>query len=369
MKILVTGAKGFLGKNLIAELKNRGYRELLCYDCDSDPSLLDIFTAECEFVFHLAGVNRPKDTNEFIQGNFEFTSRLIDCLKRNKNKAPIVVSSSIQAVKDNPYGASKKAGEDALFDYAADSGAKVMIYRLQNVFGKWSRPNYNSVVATFCNNIAHSLPIQINDLEAKLNLIYIDDVVNEFIRALEGKANYFGNFCRVEPVYEVTLGELSKRIYSFKESRENLFIPDFSDDFTKKLYSTYLSYLPQDEFSYQLTPHTDHRGSFTEFIKTSDFGQVSVNVSVPGVTKGNHWHHTKNEKFLVVSGSGIIQFRRVGDENVISYPVRSDRLTVVDIPCGYTHSITNTGDGDLVTIMWASEPFDKDNPDTYYMEV
>jgi len=369
MKILVTGAKGFIGKNLIAELKNRKYTEILEYDRDTDPSLLDEFCKKASFVFHLAGVNRPKEQSEFMEGNFGFTSDLLDSLKKHNNTCPVMISSSIQAELDNPYGESKKAGEDLLLDYGVETGAKVLVYRFPNVFGKWCRPNYNSAVATFCHNVAHSLPIQVNDPSVVMNLVYIDDVVNELINSLEGKENKIGSFCGVPVVHTITLGEIVDLIYSFKKSRDNRSVPNMSDAFTKKLYSTYLSYLPEDQLSYDLKMNVDERGSFTEFIKTPDRGQVSVNISKPGVTKGNHWHHTKNEKFLVVSGKGVIRFRKIDSDEVLEYFVSGDKMEVVDIPTGYTHNIENLGDSDMVTIMWANESFDYEKPDTYYLEV
>lgn len=369
MKILVTGAKGFVGKNLIAELRNRGYKDIFEYSRDTDKSLLDKYTKECEFVFHLAGVNRPKDGKEFMEGNFGFTSQLLELLKKHNNKAPILLTSSIQAERDNPYGKSKKAGEDLVFNYGKETGVKVLVYRLPNVFGKWCRPNYNSAVATFCHNIARDLPITVNDPNVIMNLVYIDDVVEEFIKALEGKENRVGKFCEIPIVHKNTLGEIVYLIYSFKRSREKRSIPNMSDEFTKKLYSTYLSYLPEDKFSYELKMNVDVRGSFTEFIRTLDRGQISVNILKPGIVKGNHWHHTKNEKFLVVKGKGVIRFRKIDSDEIIEYYVSGDKLEVVDIPPGYTHNIENLGDTDMVTIMWANEPFDPEKPDTYYLEV
>lgn len=369
MKILVTGAKGFVGKNLVAELKNRGYKEIFEFDIDTDKSLLDKYTKECEFVYHLAGVNRPENESEFMEGNFGFTSELLELLKKYNNKSPVLMTSSIQAEKDNSYGKSKRAGEDLLFSYRKETGAEVFVYRLPNIFGKWSRPNYNSVVATFCYNIARDLDIQINDLEAKLTLAYIDDVVEEFIKAMEDTPTMERDYCKVSLTYNTTVGEIAELIKSFKESRVNLNIPDMGNEFTKKLYSTYLSYLPEDKFSYGLKMNVDNRGSFTEFIRTPERGQVSVNVSKPGITKGNHWHHTKNEKFLVVSGKALIRFRKIDSDDIIEYKVSGDELEVVDIPTGYTHSIINVGDTDLVTIIWANECFDSENPDTYYLEV
>jgi len=369
MKILVTGAKGFIGKNLIAELKNQKYNDILEFDRDTDSSLLDIWTKECDFVFHLAGVNRPQNQEEFMKGNFGFTSELLDSLKKNNSKATVMISSSIHANLDNPYGQSKKAGEELLFSYREETGAKVLVYRFPNVFGKWCRPNYNSAVATFCHNIAHDLPIKVNDPSVKMSLVYIDDVVDELINALVGNESRNEPFCEVKPVHNITLGEIVDLLNSFKNSREDRTIPDMSDSFTKKLYSTYLSYLPADKFSYDLKMNVDHRGSFTEFIKTPERGQVSVNVSKPGITKGNHWHHTKNEKFLVVSGKGVIRFRKIDSVEIIEYVVSGEKMEVVDIPTGYTHNIENLGNTDMVTVMWANEQFDPNKPDTYFLEV
>lgn len=383
MKILVTGAKGFVGKNLIAQLKNLKYDEIFEYDIDTDLQLLDQYTKECEFVFHLAGVNRPKDNAEFMEGNFGFTSVLLNKLKEASNKAPVLITSSIQAALNNPYGESKKAGEDLMFAYGKEVEAPVYVYRLPNVFGKWCRPNYNSAVATFCNNIANDLDITVNDRTVMMHLVYIDDVVEEFIRALEGNPtsladcdfkgsddeNNIRDFKGVPVVHDRTLGEIADIICSFKESRKNLSIPDMSDPLVSKLYSTYLSYLPTNGFSYPLKMNEDNRGSFTEFIRNKDRGQVSVNISHPGITKGQHWHHSKNEKFLVVKGEGLIRFRKIDSSEIIEYRVSGDKLEVVDIPTGYTHSIVNVGDEDMVTVMWANEPFNPDKPDTFYLEV
>lgn len=369
MKILVTGAKGFIGKNLIAELRNRKYDDIYEFDKDTEFSLLDEFCKEADFVFHLAGVNRPEKQSEFMEGNFGFTSDLLNTLKKHNNKCPVMISSSVQAELDNPYGKSKKAGEELLLDYSRENGAKVLIYRFPNVFGKWCRPNYNSAVATFCHNIAHDLSIQVNDPSVVMNLVYIDDVVNELINTLVGNGNKVDSFFEVPVTHTITLGEIADLVQSFKKSREDRLVPNMSDAFAKKLYSTYLSYLPEDQFSYELKMNVDQRGSFTEFIKTPDRGQVSVNISKPGITKGNHWHHTKNEKFLVVSGKGVIRFRRIDSDEVLEYFVNGYKMEVVDIPTGYTHNIENLGDIDMVTIMWANESFDPEKPDTYYLEV
>jgi UDP-2-acetamido-2,6-beta-L-arabino-hexul-4-ose reductase len=370
-KILVTGATGFVGKNLVVELRNRKYSTIYEYDLDSEPNLLDQYTKDCDFVFHLAGVNRPKEEREFMTGNFGFTSDLLASLKKNNNKAPLLITSSIQAAFDNPYGRSKKAGEDLIFEYANETGTLVYVYRLPNVFGKWCRPNYNSAVATFCHNLANGFPITINDPEVVMNLVYIDDVVNELIRQIEsGKQPISENkYCSVSPIHTIQLGDIATLISSFRDSRLNLSIPLMTDAFTKKLYSTYLSYLPVDQFSYPLKMNIDSRGSFTEFLKSSDRGQVSVNISKPGIAKGNHWHHTKCEKFLVVSGCGVIRFRKVNSDKILEYFISGEKLEVVDIPVGYTHNIENLGANVMVTIMWANESFDPDKSDTYFETV
>lgn len=381
MKILVTGAKGFVGKNLVAELKNikdgkaKNYNltnDLTIYefDVDTPADLLDGFCRDCDFVFNLAGVNRPENPDEFMKGNFGFASTLLDTLKKYNNICPVMLSSSTQAELDNPYGKSKRAGEELFFEYGRQTGARVLVYRFPNVFGKWCRPNYNSAVATFCNNIANDLPIQVNDRNHKMTLVYIDDVVRELINALSSEETRDGEFCKVPFEHSTTLGEIVDLIYSFKESRNNLSVPDMTDGgFAKKLYSTYLSYLPKGKFSYPLKMNIDNRGSFTEILRTSDAGQFSVNISKPHITKGQHWHHTKNEKFLVVSGKGVIRFRKIDSDEVIEYFVSGDRLEVVDIPTGYTHNIENLGDTDMVTFMWCNECFNPEKPDTYFLEV
>ncbi len=381
MKILVTGAKGFVGKNLILQLQNirdgkdktsplPADLEICAYDVDSDTALLDTYCADCDIVFNLAGVNRPENTEEFMQGNFGFASALLDTLKKHKNTCPVMLSSSTQAALDNPYGKSKKAGEDLFFAYSRETGADVLVYRFPNIFGKWCRPNYNSAVATFCHNIARELPITVNDRAHEMTLVYIDDVVRELVSAAAGKPTRDGDFCRVPVEHKTTLGEIVDLLYAFHDSRKTLQVPDLTDgSFSKKLYSTYLSYLPPEGFSYPLTQHTDARGSFTEILRTANHGQFSVNVSKPGITKGQHWHNTKNEKFLVVSGKGVIRFRKPGEEKVYSYFVSGEKLEVVDIPTGYTHNIENLGDSDLVTFMWCNECFDPTRPDTYALDV
>lgn len=379
MNILVTGAKGFVGKNLVSQLHNiqsgkaKNYKvpseiKVFEYDIDSDPAELDVYCKNADFVFNLAGVNRPKDQSEFMQGNFGFASTLLDTLKKHHNTCPVMISSSTQAALDNPYGESKRAGENLLFEYSKETGAKVLVYRFPNVFGKWCKPNYNSAVATFCNNIAKGLPIQINDRSAVMSLVYVDDVVNELIAALTDDENRQSDYCAVPTVHTITLGEIVDLLNSFKESRVSLSVPDMGNAFVKKLYSTYLSYLPKDQFSYPLKMNVDDRGSFTEIIRTEDRGQFSVNVSKPHITKGQHWHHTKNEKFVVVSGKGVIRFRKIDEPSaeVIEYLVSGDKIEVVDIPTGYTHNIENLGDTDMVTFMWCNECFDPQHPDTFF---
>lgn len=384
MKVLVTGAKGFVGKNLCAELANIAAQKdrsfgmdpditVFEYDLDTDPALLQTYCAECDFVLHLAGVNRPKDPSEFMSGNFGFTSTLLDTLKACNNTCPVMISSSTQAALDNPYGHSKKAGEDLLLEYGRETGAKVLVYRFPNVFGKWCRPNYNSAVATFCNNIASDLPITVNDRGVQMTLVYIDDVVTELIHALMGNETREGDYCRVPIEHKITLGEIVDLIYSFKDCETDLSVPDMSDPFTSKLYTTYLSYLPTEKFIYDLKMNTDPRGSFTEIIRSADRGQFSVNISRPSVTKGNHWHHSKHEKFVVVKGEALIQLRKVGlDENGNAFPVQNFRVSgehiqVVQMIPGYTHNIINLSKTeDLVTFMWANECFNPDKPDTFF---
>lgn len=380
MKILITGAKGFVGRNLVEALKNiRDSKDktydltsdlvIYEYDVDTQESLLEEYCKNADFVFNLAGVNRPEKEEDFIKGNFDFASTLLNTLEKYNNKCPVMLSSSIQASLDNPYGKSKKAGEDLFFEHSKRTGAKVLVYRLPNVFGKWCRPNYNSAVATFCHNIAHDLPITVNDRNHMMMLVYIDDVVNELINALIGKENRIDNYCAVSVVHKITLGEIVDLLYSFKKSRKDLSVVDTSDAFANKLYATYISYLSEDDFSYPLKMNCDERGSFTEILRTKECGQFSVNISKPGITKGNHWHNTKNEKFVVVSGKGVIRFRKIGDDKVIEYFVSGDKIEVIDIPTGYTHNIENLGDSDMVTFMWANECFNPDKPDTFFEEV
>ena len=370
MNVLVTGAKGFIGKNLTVELKNR--KQYNVFECDVDTSREQLaeYAEKCDFVFHLAGVNRPQNAEEFMTGNYGFTTELLDLLAEKANKSPILMSSSIQAELDNDYGKSKKAGEDYVLGYGKRNGVATYVFRLPNVYGKWCRPNYNSAIATFCHNISRGLEIKVNSRDTVLTVVYIDDVLNAFIDAVNGNViRDAKGYCKVPVEDKISLGEIVDALYSFKESRKNLGIADMNRGVIKKLYSTYLSYLPPCDFAYDLKMNTDARGSFTEFLRTNGQGQVSVNISKPHIVKGNHWHHTKNEKFLVVKGRGVIRFRKIDCKEIIEYNVSGDKLQVVDIPCGYTHNIENVGDEDMVTVMWANEPFDKENPDTFYEEV
>ena len=367
--ILITGAKGFLAKNLIARLIGLGFSNLLLVDRDTPKSTYEAYVKQAQFIFHFAGVNRPKDPKEFMVGNTDTIAELIEMLERLNSKAPVVVSSSTQAMDLNPYGISKKAGEDLLLSFSIKHKHPIFIYRFTNIFGKWARPNYNSVVATFCYNIARDLPIKINDEQAKISLVYVDDVIDEMLRCLEGKVTTIDGILRILPEYEITVGQLADNLQRFKRTRVTLNLENQHDLLVKKLYATYLSYLDEHTFIYDLKMNIDHRGSFTELFKTKQEGQISVNISKPGITKGNHYHHTKNEKFIVVGGTGLIKFRLINSKEVIEYRVNGEKLQVIDIPPGYVHNITNIGKDDLVTIMWASELFDKQNPDTYPMEV
>ncbi|MEG1796262.1 MAG: NAD-dependent epimerase/dehydratase family protein [Clostridium sp.] len=368
--ILITGANGFVGKNLVATLKELKEYNILTYDINNTEEELKDYIENSDFIFHLAGVNRPTEVKDFYEGNTGLTEKVIKLLESMGKNTPILITSSIQAELDNDYGKSKRGAEEVIEKYGKDNNASVYIFRLPNVFGKWCRPNYNSAVATFCHNIAHGLDVWISDESIEVNLVYIDDVVNSFIKELKNedrdtnKQHYHVNI-----THKKTLGEIVNLLHSFKKSREDLRVPDMKDEFAKKLYSTYLSYLGEDDFKYPLKMNIDNRGSFTEFIKSNDRGQVSINISKPGITKGNHWHHTKNEKFLVVSGEGVIRFRKIDSDKIIEYKVSGKNLEVVDIPVGYTHNIINTGETDMVTVMWVNEIFDPERPDTMYLEV
>ncbi|EHK2407015.1 polysaccharide biosynthesis C-terminal domain-containing protein [Clostridium perfringens] len=369
MKVLVTGAKGFIGKNLVSTLDREDKYEIICIDRENSKEELEKGVLNSDFIVHLAGINRPKNEEEFFEGNTGLTEEIIEILKKNNKNTSILITSSIQADLDNAYGQSKKGAEEALIKYMADTKGNVFIFRLPNVFGKWCRPNYNSAIATFCHNIARGEEVWISDPSKEMTLVYIDDVVRNIKNVIDNEENYIPGYQNVDIEHKATLGEIVDLINSFKESRKSLMIPNMENELTKKLYSTYLSYLPEKDFSYPLKMNVDNRGSFTEFIKSKDRGQVSVNISKPGITKGNHWHDTKNEKFLVVSGEGVIRFRKVDSEEIIEYKVSGKKLEVVDIPVGYTHSIINTGERDMVTIMWVNEIFNPEKPDTIYLEV
>ncbi len=396
MNILITGAAGFVGKNLTAALEcirdgkdrthpNLAIGELYLYDIDSPAELLEEACEKADFVFNLAGVNRPKDQSEFMAGNFGFASTLLDTLKKHRNTCPVMLSSSIQATlvgryAGGEYGMSKKAGEELFFSYAAETGAEVLVYRFPNLFGKWCRPNYNSAVATFCHNYAHDLPITVNDPAVELELLYIDDLVEEMIAALEGKAHHCefegvdtilredGRYCTAPVTHKVTLGKIVELLDAFKAQPETLVMPEIpKNGFAKKLYSTYLSYLPREKAAFPLKMNEDARGSFTELMRTKNCGQFSVNISKPGITKGQHWHHTKWEFFIVVSGHGLIQQRKIGSDEVLNFEVSGERIEAVHMLPGYTHNIINLSETEnLVTVMWANELFDPNKPDTFF---
>ena len=399
MNILVTGAKGFVGKNLVAQLrniaegKNKSYGDVVVgeifeYDIDSTTEELDDFCCRADFVFNLAGVNRPQTTDEFMQGNFGFASTLLDTLKKHNNTCPVMLSSSIQATlvgryAEGEYGRSKKAGEELFFDYSAATGAKVLVYRFPNLFGKWCRPNYNSAVATFCNNIANDLPIMVNDRSTMLELLYIDDLVDEMVAALKGEEHHCefdgidtvlkadGRYCAAPITHKVTLGEIVDLLESFHKQPETLVVPEIPyNSFAKKLYSTYLSYLPKEKVAFPLKMNIDARGSFTELLRSEKCGQVSINISKPGITKGEHWHNTKWEFFIVVSGHGLIQERKIGSDEVMEFEVSGNKIEAIHMLPGYTHNIINLSDTeDLVTVMWANESFDPNKPDTFFEKV
>ena len=399
MKILITGARGFVGKNLtenlrcIAAGKNRtrpalSIEEVFTYDVDTDPALLDEYCAQADYVFNLAGVNRPKEQSEFMTGNFGFASTLLDTLKKHHNTCPVMLASSIQATLigrygQSDYGKSKLAGEELFFAYSAETGAPVHVYRFPNLFGKWCRPNYNSAVATFCNNIANDLPIQVNDPAVELELLYIDDLVEEMLNALEGKPSRCdydglepvftpaGRYCAATVTHKATLGEIVDLLHRFKAQPQTLVMPGIpAGSFAKKLYSTYLSYLPAQAVSFPLKMNVDDRGSFTELLRTADCGQVSVNISKPGITKGQHWHNTKWEFFIVVAGHGLIQERKIGTDEVLEFEVSGDKIEAIHMLPGYTHNIINLSETEnLVTVMWANEAFDPGHPDTFFEKV
>ncbi len=384
MNILITGAAGFVGKNLTAALKNIQEEkdktrptltvdELYLYDIDTPKEVLEEACQKADFVFHMAGVNRPQDPKEFMEGNFGFSSTLLEILKKYGNTCPVVLSSSIQATLEGryaqgDYGKSKRAGEDLFFAYSEETGAKVLVYRFPNLFGKWCRPNYNSAVATFCHNIANDLPITVNDPKVELTLLYIDDLIAEMLDALEGKEHQNGKFCICPITHQVTLGEIADLLYTFADQPKTLVVPEIpAGSFAKKLYSTYLSYLPKEKVAFPLKMNEDARGSFTELLRSEKCGQVSVNISKPGITKGQHWHHTKWEFFIVVSGHGLIQLRKIGSDEVLNFEVSGENIQAVHMLPGYTHNIINLSDTEnLVTVMWANEAFDPHHPDTFF---
>ena len=367
-KCLVTGANGFVGRNLCIHLENIDDVEVLKFDINNTEVELNEFLLEADFIFHFAGVNRPKNEDEFEEGNATLTQHIVDILQKAGKKTPILVSSSTQATLDNPYGISKKNAEGVAFDYGKN--APIFVYRFPNLFGKWCRPNYNSVVATFCYNIARDLEIKINDESYLMTLCYIDDVVKECIKCLEGKKKTASDgFCHVETTYQITLGELADKIKSFREIRKTGILPNMADNFTRLLHSTYLSYLEEEDFSYFPTLHTDDRGWLFELIKQPSFGQIFVSITKPGIMRGNHYHHSKVEKFTVVQGEAIIRFRKIDSDEILEYRVSGTKPEIVDIPPGYTHNIENVGDRDVLTLFWACEMFDPENPDTYYLGV
>ena len=368
MKILVTGSNGFVGKNLISNLSLNKDIEIYRYDKDNTLEDLDKYTKDCEFVYHLAGVNRPQDPKEFMEGNFGFTTILLDYLKKNNNKCPIMISSSIQAELDNDYGKSKKAGEDLILNYGKENGIKTFVYRFPNLFGKWCRPNYNSVIATWCNNVAHNENIKVDDKSKELTLAYIDDVCSELIKCLDNNETRDGEYCIIPITYKKTLGEISSLIKSFKENDRGIMVPSTGDNFIKDLYATYISYVPLGELVVDLEEHRDNRGVFCELVRTKEAGQVSVSTTNPNIVRGGHYHNTKMERFIVIKGKAKIEFEHVIDHSKYEFEVSGDKLQYVTIPVGYQHSINNIGDDELVLILWANELFNPEIPDTYVME-
>lgn len=367
MKILITGSNGFIAKNLIEHLKRDENIKLYLYSKNDSVNILEAYVKEADFIFHLAGVNRPENIDEFYTGNSGLTKIIIDILINEKKSTPILLSSSTQSELDNDYGKSKKKAECLLLNYTEQTNANIYIYKLPNIFGKWSKPNYNSVISTWCHNIANDLDIQVNDKNVELNLVYVDDVVKSFIDKLDSKSDE--QYFQIDTVYKKTLGEIEELLYKFKDNRASLVIPNVASGFERALYATYLSYLSNDNFSYSLKGHQDDRGTFYEILKTLDSGQFSLSTTAPGIMRGNHYHHTKNEKFLVVKGKATIEFRHILTDEVISYNVSDKKMEVVEMIPGYTHNIKNTGDEEMVLFLWANETFDQDKPDTYFLEV
>lgn len=368
-RVLVTGSRGFIGSNLVQALKRIPGIELFEFDVDHHHGILEEAISKANIVFHLAGVNRPENIEEYEVGNVGFTRKLIELIDRANKKPVIVFSSSIQAELDNPYGSSKKKAEEVLIDWGNKSNAVILIYRLPNVFGKWCRPNYNSAVATFCYNIARDLDIKITDPERKLRLVYIDDVIEEFIRQMNVNHSVGGHYLEVKPVFEIKISELVALIKEFRESRATLRLPDFSDPFIKRLYATYISYLPENEFAYEVAVRSDKRGELAELAKSLPFGQVFISRTRPGEIRGNHYHDSKAEKFIVIEGEALLKFRHILKDEIIEYRVSGREFRIIDIPPGYTHSIENVGNSDLIVLFWANEVFDPERPDTYYLEV
>jgi UDP-2-acetamido-2,6-beta-L-arabino-hexul-4-ose reductase len=367
MKVLITGSDGFIAKNLIEHLKRDEDIKLYLYNKTDSLDMLEAYVKEVDFIFHLAGVNRPKDTKEFYEGNSNLTKTITDMLIKVKKQTPILLSSSVQSELDNDYGKSKLEAEKLLINYAKQTSAKVFIYKLPNVFGKWSKPNYNSVISTWCHNITHGVDIQINDRGVELNLVYVDDVAKSFMEKLESKSDE--QYFKIDTVYKKTLGQIEELLYQFRDNRTNLIIPNVASSFERALYATYLSYLATDDFSYNLKGHQDDRGTFFEILKTLDSGQFSLSTTAPGITRGNHYHHTKNEKFLVVKGEALIEFKHIVTNEIIEYKVSDKKMEVVEMIPGYTHNIKNTGDEEMLLFLWANEAFDQNNPDTYFLEV
>lgn len=367
MKILITGANGFIGKNLVSHLKEKDNIDLYLFSKNDSNTILDAYLEDADFIFHLAGINRPKNKKEFYEGNSDLTKYIVSTLEKKEKNTPIILSSSIQVETDNDYGKSKLQAENYLLEYSKNTGANISIYRLPNVFGKWCKPNYNSVIATWCFNINNNIPLQVNDENYLLNLVYIDDVISSFLANLQMQQT--PDYCQIPVVYKKTLGEIKNILEKFKANRETLLIPEVGVGFERALYATYLSYTPYNLFSYELKGHTDERGTFYEILKTLGSGQFSLSTTAPGVTRGNHYHHTKNEKFLVVKGEALLEYKHIVTNEIISYKVSDKKMEVIEMIPGYTHNIKNIGDEEMILFLWANESFDPSNPDTYFLKV